>query len=525
MSFSRNSGKRPAYVDLDAPEEAVQQTSTTPSQTGSNPSSSSSGKKGRKRASERDADYPPITYTNFIREKALEFYRIRTRDMLERTYFTGDVHGVGKLQDELYRYFSRALEGHEVYNDCNSTYFHYNNWLEQQITTNTTNIVQTFECVHKKPKDGEYSEEQKELLMKLRYVQQQCGKFSTNKRRVRPWHEAALKSAMEKYMWGTVQGVPKGTKIVPLSGDQEGGFGKVRKVRIVGMVTIPETLVFAGKMSKAVDETKKRHEASIEAMVCRIQHPGVIKFFAVHDWTMEAYTLWWNGDCIQNFLHRENALVSEGIANSNILKPPVNLPIATLQRVQTFRNNRAKLAWALICIMDRVHKGHLMHNDISPGNVLLHFPEDKVDQVYIGVCDWGLASRVCETTPSNYGFPNQQDLEASHKHRGWFVAPELWYTYGKPNSETPLESQQRRHLYSQAADAYSVGVIANHIWNNEDDRDLFKDNVGKSRFAVALKELMAKDPKSRSTLAKAVGDLTIAPYNFQIPDCCFRNEI
>ncbi|KAG0595207.1 hypothetical protein M758_UG149200 [Ceratodon purpureus] len=175
--------------------------------------------------------------------------------------------------------------------------------------------------------------------------------------------------------------------------------------------------------------------------------------------------------------------------------------------------------------MDRVHKGYLQHNDISPGNVLLHFPEDKVSEVYIGVCDWGLASRVCETTPSRYGYPTAEARTAAFKERGTFVAPELWYTYGKPNSETSYETLRRRHLYTQAADAYSVGVVANMIWKDEDDFDLFKDAAGKARFAVALKELANPDPKNRSTLQLVHATLRAPPYNFQIPECCYRKHI
>ncbi|KAG0572431.1 hypothetical protein KC19_VG094700 [Ceratodon purpureus] len=175
--------------------------------------------------------------------------------------------------------------------------------------------------------------------------------------------------------------------------------------------------------------------------------------------------------------------------------------------------------------MDRVHKGYLQHNDISAGNVLLHFPEDKVSEVYIGVCDWSLASRVCETTPSRYGYPTAEARTAAFKECGTFVAPELWYTYGKPNSETSYETLRRRHLYMQAADAYSVGVVANMIWKNEDDFDLFKDAAGKARFAVALKELTNPDPKNRSTLQLVHATLTAPPYNFQIPECCYRKHI
>ena len=132
---------------------------------------------------------------------------------------------------------------------------------------------------------------------------------------------------------------------------------------------------------------------------------------------------------------------------------------------------------------------------------------------------------MCETSPSNYGFQNQRDLKAFHHHLGWFMAPELWYTYGKPNTETSLQSHLRRHLYLQVVNAFLDAVIAYWVWNNKEDKDLFKDGVKKSRFKVVLKELTVEDPESRSTLAKAVSDLIGPLYNFLILDCCYRNEI
>jgi len=40
----------------------------------------------------------------------------------------------------------------------------------------------------------------------------------------------------------------------------------------------------------------------MEALACPCEHPSVIKFFAIHIKTMEAYTLWWNGGTLQEML-------------------------------------------------------------------------------------------------------------------------------------------------------------------------------------------------------------------------------
>ena len=42
------------------------------------------------------------------------------------------------------------------------------------------------------------------------------------------------------------------------------------------------------------------------------------------------------------------------------------------QSLVTYRKLRAYLAWALMCIVDVVHKQDVLHNDLNPNNVMLH---------------------------------------------------------------------------------------------------------------------------------------------------------
>ena len=44
------------------------------------------------------------------------------------------------------------------------------------------------------------------------------------------------------------------------------------------------------------------------------------------------------------------------------------------KRLVAYRKNRAYLAWAIMCIVDIVHKHDVLHNDLNPNNVMLHFP-------------------------------------------------------------------------------------------------------------------------------------------------------
>jgi hypothetical protein len=49
----------------------------------------------------------------------------------------------------------------------------------------------------------------------------------------------------------------------------------------------------------------------MEALACLVSHAGVIKFWALHPNTMEAYTLWWNGGSLHSFWTKYNSKVSE----------------------------------------------------------------------------------------------------------------------------------------------------------------------------------------------------------------------
>ena len=75
----------------------------------------------------------------------------------------------------------------------------------------------------------------------------------------------------------------------------EGGYAKVQWVRISKMESVPSNIDFARKLPKAKVDFAQKNEWSLEALACPILHAGVIKFWALHPNTIEAYTLWWNG--------------------------------------------------------------------------------------------------------------------------------------------------------------------------------------------------------------------------------------
>ena len=68
---------------------------------------------------------------------------------------------------------------------------------------------------------------------------------------------------------------------------------------------------FAGKLPNANKEFDKRNKWSLEALACPILHISVIKFWALHPKTIEAYMLWWNGGSLKNFWTNHNSEVSK----------------------------------------------------------------------------------------------------------------------------------------------------------------------------------------------------------------------
>jgi serine/threonine protein kinase len=187
-------------------------------------------------------------------------------------------------------------------------------------------------------------------------------------------------------MGGGMVYLPEMAEVIVVPGfGNEGSYGEIRKVRISRVVNIPTVIDFARKMFKATSKEAKRKEHAVEALACPIEHVGLIKFWTVNSKKMEAYTLWWTGGSFRSFM-RINSKVSPTEDYENILNHPAHT-MQELEMIKAYDTKATKLAMSLIITMARVHKSKILHNDISPSNILLHFPPDHVDRVYIGVCD------------------------------------------------------------------------------------------------------------------------------------------
>jgi serine/threonine protein kinase len=88
------------------------------------------------------------------------------------------------------------------------------------------------------------------------------------------------------------------------------------------------------------------------------------------------------------------------------------------QNLRRFQKKQTELTWALLYIINDVHKKHNLHNDISPNNIFLHFLA-KESQVYIGICDWGMATKSMEPMKSLYTFTDALSMTNTLDQRWW----------------------------------------------------------------------------------------------------------
>ena len=214
---------------------------------------------------------------------------------------------------------------------------------------------------------------------------------------------------------------------------RKGRYGTITKVRLEGVPGIEPYWEFAAKTSNREltrpDLAKLEHMN--ESMAVRIRHPSVIRFEAIHLVKYQGYAYWWNGGSIRDMLKRDKDYGDDVFVHLNYGNYSDDEVIRAHQLVR-FRKKRSELAWALLHIMNEVHKSHHLHNDLSPDNILLHFPSDE-SRVYIGVCDWGLSTKLDEPMQSLYTFTKHEDMVETLQ-RQYRMDPRVAFLY-KTNAD------------------------------------------------------------------------------------------
>ena len=107
----------------------------------------------------------------------------------------------------------------------------------------------------------------------------------------------------------------------------------------------------------------------------------------------------------------------------------------------------------------------------------------------------------------NYGFQASNEME-KQRQLWQHVVPELFYVFGPRGSETCLERQKQKHLYSKAGNAYEAGMLAKMIWQEEPDIEMLPTWEQVAAFRYKLGQLTDWNPSTRATLSDAIAMLT-----------------
>jgi hypothetical protein len=59
--------------------------------------------------------------------------------------------------------------------------------------------------------------------------------------------------------------------------------------------------------------------------------------------------------------------------------------------------------------MNATHHCEILHNNLSKDNIIFQFSTNKLNVVYISMCDWDEVVRLQEVMTSLYGFTKEQD--------------------------------------------------------------------------------------------------------------------
>ena len=190
--------------------------------------------------------------------------------------------------------------------------------------------------------------------------------------------------------------------------------------------------------------------------------------------------------------------------------------------------------------MNNLHQSHVLHNDLSPDNILLHFePENNPKDVYIGVCDWALSSNSAFPRESPYWAHTLEarDRERSPSNGRWWVAPELYYFPLPPGSvrDAQFEIKPRHNFQSET---YAIGKIALRIAGGELCQEYFNMQLKEEAhektysyadmnmfFHMSLEQLCDENAANRRTLAKITNQLMSSPLNWPLPQNNLRPHV
>ena len=370
-------------------------------------------------------------------------------EYLESKYLNNGERGIDQVKEDLKLLLLATMDGDEFVKDRRKP--NYQDWIENQVTEAIYNSMVAYVAIFG-PGVGSSDGSGKPELMHL------MEKWRDGIALIKPKGRNSLPGFVEKDLAAKIamesrQGMvwlPRSAMIVPQDENVfEGTFGKVQKVTIYEATSIPEWIEFARKTMKVEKNKENRIQRSAEALACPVDHPGVIKLLYLNTRTYESYSMWWNGGSFMNMMAHDRTIVE--IHKDEILQS-TGLDFEARQSLVTYRKHWTYLAWALMCIVDVVHKQDVLHNDLNPNNMMLHFPRDRPGAVFIGIYDWGMATWIQDEAPSNYRKKAKEDLR-KHRAKYYCAIPKLFHVIeeqGMPQSPMRMAMAHNHTIKSES---------------------------------------------------------------------------
>ena len=156
-----------------------------------------------------------------------------------------------------------------------------------------------------------------------------------------------------------------------------------------------------------------------------IPHASVIRFAIIHAEKYKGCAFQWNGVTLQDMFNLDNHY-GNNIAAQVSYDNTSGDGLLHAEHLRRFWKKRTELVQALLHIIDEVHKSHNLHNNISPDNILLHFPEKS--KVYIRIYDWDLATKSTKPMKSLYTFRDRRSKDEKMGGR-WWLNPAIVYVH------------------------------------------------------------------------------------------------
>ena len=489
--------------------------------------------KGNKRKGQAEApvDFdvtPSEDCKKFLVEFIARFYEDNTVMALESKYLRYKEESVDKFKRDMANNMQQALHVPRWIAETEKRGF--TKFLDQRVHDslwNAKNVLTKYGKEHRDSDETFYEQ----VILKVELFVELMRPFAKRKNRkdsITSWN-STTGGFEERLMRQQLVALPETATVVELERRTlRGGYATIKRVRIEGAPGIERHWEFAAKLSNQQstrpDLAKLEHQN--ESMAVRISHPGVIRYVAIHAHKYEGYAYWWNGGTLRQMFNLDNAY-GDDIYARTLHAPLAPEDVIEADRLCRFRKKRTELAWAFVIIMSEVHMSNNLHNDISPDNILLHFPLDE-SRVYIGVCDWGMTTFASEPMRSMYTFTSAAERNKTLAER-WWVDPTIAYLH-KRDADVEVIPQ-----LTKTSEAYAVAKIAIRINKGNMSENYWKlQKVGETSvrfqrqeladvFGIYLNRLCTSDRDRAGGLSHIVTRFRDT-YNWPVPYEHFRSS-